>query len=57
MANFQHSVRTTASVRRALVPLGKPGKWRLHTILMERCAEQEAAEWESYWASLTFETH
>jgi hypothetical protein len=39
------------------VPLGRPGKWRLHTVLMERCADQKAAEWESYWASLTFEMH
>src|SRR5271168_3511272 len=38
------------------IALGKPGKWRVHTVLMERCADQKAAEWESYWASLTFET-
>jgi uncharacterized GH25 family protein len=38
------------------VPLARPGKWRIHTLLMERCADQKAAEWESYWASLTFET-
>jgi len=38
------------------VRLGRPGKWRLHTVLMERCADPKAADWESYWASLTFET-
>ncbi|MCX6621142.1 MAG: DUF4198 domain-containing protein [Acidobacteria bacterium] len=31
------------------------GLWRLHTIRMERCAEPAAADWESFWASLTFE--
>jgi len=37
------------------VPLSKAGKWRLHTVKMERCAEPKAADWESFWASLTFE--
>lgn len=37
------------------VPLGMPGKWRIHTLRMERCADSDIADWESYWASLTFE--
>ena len=37
------------------VPLSAAGKWRLHSLKMERCAEPAAADWESYWASLTFE--
>ena len=32
----------------------KSGKWRLHTIYMERIAEPDA-DWESFWATLTFE--
>ncbi len=37
------------------VPLKAAGKWRLHSLKMERCAEPAVADWESYWASLTFE--
>ncbi len=37
------------------VPLTSAGKWRLHSLKMERCADASAADWESYWASLTFE--
>ena len=40
---------------RIRVPLTAAGKWRLHSLLMERCAEPAAADWESFWASLTFE--
>ena len=46
----------TDSAGRLQILLEKPGKYRLHTVLMERCADQKAAAWESYWASLTFET-
>ena len=37
------------------VPLSKAGLWRLHALKMERCAEPNVADWESSWASLTFE--
>jgi hypothetical protein len=40
---------------RFLVPLTAAGKWRIHTIRMERCPEPAVADWESYWASLTLE--
>lgn len=40
---------------RIVVPLPRAGIWRLHTIKMERCSDPKAADWESYWASLTFE--
>lgn len=40
---------------RILVPLAAAGRWRLHTLMMERCADPAAADWESFWASLTFE--
>ena len=38
------------------IPLGRPGLWKLHTVLMERRADRKEADWESFWASLTFET-
>ena len=37
------------------VPIAKAGTWRLHTLRMERCADPKSADWESFWASLTFE--
>lgn len=40
---------------RLKVPIRSKGIWKLHTVLMERCTEPEAADWESFWASLTFE--
>lgn len=36
------------------VALGHKGLWRLHTVLMRRRAEDDA-DWQSFWASLTFE--
>ena len=48
-------VGRTGADGRAAVPLSHAGVWRLHTIRMQRCAEPKAAEWESFWASLTFE--
>jgi hypothetical protein len=37
------------------IPLPQAGRWRLNAVHMERCAEKQTADWESYWASLTFE--
>lgn len=37
------------------IPITRAGLWKLHTIRMERRADTKAADWESYWASLTFE--
>jgi uncharacterized GH25 family protein len=37
------------------VQLASNGLWRLHSVLMERCSDTAAADWESYWASLTFQ--
>jgi hypothetical protein len=37
------------------IPLGRPGLWKLNTVLMERRADTKEADWESFWASLTFE--
>jgi uncharacterized GH25 family protein len=44
--------KTDASGRIA-VPVSA-GRWRLHTIQMERVAEPKV-DWESFWATLTFE--
>ncbi len=48
-------VGRTDAQGRVLVYLSKPGRWRLHAIAMERCSEPEKADWESFWASLTFD--
>lgn len=42
---------------RIVASLPSPGKWRFHTVRMERCEEPRVADWESYWSSLTFEIH
>lgn len=39
---------------RIRIPVKAAGPHRLHAIVMERCAEPQAADWESFWASLTF---
>jgi hypothetical protein len=46
-------VGTTDAMGRVLVPVNS-GKWRLHTLTMERSSDPDA-EWESFWAALTFE--
>lgn len=40
---------------RGSVVLDRPGPWKLHTIKMVRLENREKADWESFWASLTFE--
>jgi hypothetical protein len=40
---------------RVSIPITGQGRWRIHSMIMERCAEPAVAEWESFWASLTFE--
>lgn len=40
---------------RLSIPLSSTGRWRLHSLHMARCAESAVADWESFWASLTFE--
>lgn len=48
-------VGRTDKTGRVRVPVKAAGAHRLHAIVMERCAEPAAADWESFWASLTFE--
>src|SRR5262245_19549555 len=47
------NIGKTDSNGRIDVPVSK-GSWRLHTILMERVTLPDA-DWESFWATLTFE--
>lgn len=39
---------------RISIPIRASGPHRLHAIVMERCSDPAAADWESFWASLTF---
>ena len=48
-------VGRTDSDGRVKVPLEAIGPHRLHAIVMERYADPKVADWESFWASLTFE--
>jgi uncharacterized GH25 family protein len=48
-----HEVGRTGADGRIAIPVAA-GQWRLHTIHMERSANPDA-EWESFWATLTFE--
>lgn len=45
----------TGTDGRIRIPLQEAGVWRIHTIKMERCREPQAADWESFWSSMTFE--
>lgn len=47
-------VGRTDAEGRVKVPVKAAGPHRLHAIVMERCADAKAADWESFWASLTF---
>lgn len=49
------TVGHTDAQGRIEVPIRAAGPHRLHAILMERCKDAKAADWESFWASLTFE--
>jgi hypothetical protein len=47
-------VGRTDAQGRITVPIEQKGRWRLHAVAIERCAEPRKADWESYWASFTF---
>lgn len=40
---------------RVRLPLGRPGPWLVKAVHMVEAAEGKGADWESFWASLTFE--
>ncbi len=50
------AIGRTDAEGRLRVPIEAAGRWRLHALVMERCAEPTVADWESFWSSLTFET-
>jgi uncharacterized GH25 family protein len=47
------NIGKTDATGRIAVPV-TAGRWRLHTIHMDRVSAP-AADWESFWATLTFE--
>lgn len=47
-------VGRTDEAGRIRVPLRAPGPHRLHAIVMRRCDDPARADWESFWATLTF---
>ncbi|MCI0628952.1 MAG: DUF4198 domain-containing protein [Acidobacteria bacterium] len=49
------TVGRTDGSGRVRIPVKAAGPHRFHAIVMERCAEPQVADWESFWASLTFE--
>jgi hypothetical protein len=46
-------VGRTDAEGRIQVTFEKAAKWRLHTVAIERVANEPEANWESYWATLT----
>jgi hypothetical protein len=46
---------STGADGRLPVRIPGSGTYRLHALQMERCADPAAADWESFWAMLTFE--
>jgi uncharacterized protein DUF4198 len=48
------SARTDAAGRAQIV-LTRPGVWLIKTVHMAEAADRKAADWESLWATLTFE--
>lgn len=55
-ANGAHAIvgRTDADGRIS-VPIHAEGKWRLHVIHMEASKDSAVGDWQSFWASFTFE--
>lgn len=50
-------VGRTGADGRIAVPVDKAGQWRVHGVAIERAAQSTGADWESYWATLTFEVN
>lgn len=45
----------TAKDGTATLDVSRPGEWLIGTVHMIRSSDRAAADWESYWSSLTFE--
>lgn len=56
LGKSKHSIvgRTDAKGR-IDIPLEAAGRWRIHAVHMQPCPDKNEADWESFWASLTFE--
>jgi uncharacterized GH25 family protein len=54
-ANRTSVVGRTDAQGRIEILLSAAGKWRIHTVWMEECPDKQVADWQSFWASLTFE--
>jgi uncharacterized GH25 family protein len=50
----QGQALTTAKDGRATFQLERAGPWLVRLVHMRRCADAGEADWESYWAALTF---
>lgn len=48
------SARTDASGEVSFT-IDRPGQWIVHSVVMDEAPESTGADWESWWASLTFE--
>ncbi len=48
-------VGRTGGDGRIRVHIDKAGRWRLHAVAIERRGDSAEADWESFWASMTFE--
>ena len=49
-----HEARTDADGRLAL-PLDHAGEWIVRLVHLRRCPDPEIADWESFWAAMTFD--
>jgi len=49
------TVGRTDANGRIRIPIRAAGPHRLHAIVIERCKDAARADWESFWATLTFE--
>jgi len=48
-------VGRTGGDGRIQVPIDRSARWRLHTVAIERLRDDPQADWESFWATVTFE--
>ncbi|MDX2179171.1 MAG: DUF4198 domain-containing protein [Bryobacteraceae bacterium] len=54
-AGYDKRIGRTAPDGSISVTVPKPGVWKLHTVAMKPAHDKSQADWESFWASLTFE--
>lgn len=56
-ATGQHATAgRTDEQGRIRIPIESAAKWRIHTVAIERHPDAAQADWQSFWASLTFES-